>query len=132
MKHVRSAFVLAAVGVGAVLLWYTDVLAYAWEQEGAWTRGLVVATLLWAAVCFVGSFRSRRWLQYGLEVCPTFGLLGTVVAVGLELGAITDDAGVMALIGKLAIAVHATAVGITTALIIYAQKIALERDAADV
>ena len=128
LRNIRSAFLLAGIGVAVVLAWYAGLINAAWEQESVWTRGLILAILGWAAVCFVGSFRSRRWLHYGVDVCPVLGMLGAVVGVSVELDTVANSADIMHLVGGLSVVVHATIAGMLGALIVYMQKIAIERD----
>ena len=123
MKHVRSAFVLAGVGVGAVLAWYTGVLEAVWRADALWICTITVAV---AALAFLMSFFDRRWLSYGLDVCPSLGFLGTVVGFILMLSALGASNDAWAMRAGLGIAVYTTAVGLVCALILYAQKIALE------
>ena len=123
MKHVRSAFVLAGIGVGAVLAWYTGVLEAVWRADTLWICTITVAA---AALAFLMSFFDRRWLHYGLDVCPSLGFLGTVVGFILMLSALGAGNDAWAMRSGLGIAVYTTAVGLVCALILYAQKIALE------
>lgn len=126
MKYVYSAFVLAGVGVGAVLGGYTGVLEEMWRQDTLWICSITVAI---AALAFFMSFFDRRWLEYGLDVCPALGFLGTVVGFILMLGALGADSDAWSMRAGLGVAVYTTAVGLVCSLILYAQKVALESDA---
>lgn len=129
MRHLRSAFLLAAVGAGLVLAWHQGLLAEVWANDTLW---ICSATVIVAALCFAASFRWPVYAGYGIEICPALGFLGTVVGFIMMLDSLGSDisADAWAMRGGLAIAIYTTAVGLVCALVLYGQRIALEHDRA--
>ena len=124
-QHLKSAVLLAAVGVLGVLAWFTGVLDVMWSAQSTWTHAIILTIVVCCAWCVVAAMRDQRWVVRGLALCPALGLLGTALGVSLELQAIHTDADIVNAVSALGSAFAATVTGIGSAIVIYLQGIAL-------
>ena len=113
MKHVRSAFVLAGVGVGAVLAGYTGLIAEMWRHDNQW---ISTVTLVVAVVAYAASFFKVSIAAEAAPYCMKLGLFGTVVGFIVQLSSWTSQ-GFSDLSGSYT-ALYTTAVGMVCATIL--------------